>query len=190
MHLLAASGGVRSAYREWKHLALLSEPLESAGTLWFEPPDHLARHVESPGRAWLVVRGHDVLMRDPTGEQRADLGTSETARGLVEGLAVVLRGDLAGLRERYRVDFEGGGDGGEWRMELVPRSRAVRRLVERLSIAGSGALLHRMEMHERGGDRTRTEFTRTETGLRFTPEERARIFLLPEPAASPGDAAR
>jgi len=179
MRLLSESAGVRARYREQKHLQLLARPLESEGMLFFDPPDHLARQVETPGPAQLVVRGDEVLMRDATGQEQLRLDRSEVARGLVESVAVVLRGDLALLQSRYRVAFRS--DGSAWAMELTPRSRALRRLVRSLAIQGVGCELRRVEIREEGGDRTVTEFTEVETGLRFTPEQREEIFLLDIP---------
>jgi len=179
MRLLSESEGVRARYREQKHLRLLARPLESEGMLFFDPPDHLARQVEKPGRAQLVVRGDEVVMRDATGQEQLRLDRSEVARGLVESVAVVLRGDLALLRSRYEVAFRS--DGSAWVMDLTPRSRALRSLVRSMAIQGVGCELRRVEVREGGGDWTVTEFTEVETGLRFTAEQREEIFLLDIP---------
>ncbi len=54
---LAGSGDVRAHFVERKHLALLTEPLESEGELYFAPPDHMARVTTRPEPARLVIRG-------------------------------------------------------------------------------------------------------------------------------------
>jgi outer membrane lipoprotein-sorting protein len=176
MGRLAASGGVRATYQERKHLSLLSS-LESEGKLYFEPPDRLARHVEKPGRAWMAVRDDQLVMRDATGEERLQLGRSDVARGLVEGLAVVLRGDLALLNDRYEVAFRALESG--WRIDLTPRSRPLRGLIASMAIEGMDGEIRRVEVHEENGDRTVTELSGIETAVQFTPEQSAEIFLLP-----------
>ena len=183
MRLLAASGGVRASYHEQKHLSLLSKPLESEGKLYFQPPDRLARHVEKPGRSWLAVRNDQVVMRDATGEERFDLGRSEVAQGLVDNLAVVLRGDLVLLNARYEVAFQALEAG--WRIDLKPRSRMLRSLIASMTIDGVGSEIRRVEVREESGDWTVTEFSGIQTGVRFTPEESGEIFLLtPTPLAT------
>jgi len=162
---------------------LLSKPLESEGKLYFQPPDRLARHVEKPGRSWLAVRNDQVVMRDATGEERFDLGRSEVAQGLVDNLAVVLRGDLVLLNARYEVAFQALEAG--WRIDLKPRSRMLRSLIASMTIDGVGSEIRRVEVREESGDWTVTEFSGIQTGVRFTPEESGEIFLLtPTPLAT------
>ena len=188
MQGLAESGGVRARYVERKHLALLAQPLETEGVLYFDPPGRLARHVEKPGPSRLAVRDDQVVLRDASGEERIDLAGNEVARTLAESLAVALGGDLERLGSRYEVAFESDAEG--WRMELVPRSSSLRRLVRRLVVSGAGRELRRMELEEDSGDRTVTEFVQVETGVRFTPDEARAIFLLDPASAKPGDPAR
>ena len=87
MQRLASSGGVRASFRETKHLSLLSSPLETEGVLYFAPPDLLARHTSRPGRSSVVIRGDRVELRDETGRQVIDLGSSGVARQYVDNLA-------------------------------------------------------------------------------------------------------
>jgi len=176
MRRLASSGGVRAGFRETKHLSLLSSPLETEGVLYFSPPDLLARHTSRPGSASVVIRGDRVELRDETGRQVIDLGSSGVARQYVDNLGVLLRGDLAALRSRYSIGFETDGDA--WQLRLEPRSRAMRHIVESIRVEGRGSELTSMETREASGDRTVSVFFAVETGLDFTASERERIFSL------------
>lgn len=183
MRLLASSGGVRASFRETKHLSLLSSPLETEGVLYFAPPDLLARHTSRPGRSSVVIRGDRVELRDETGRQVIDLGSSGVARQYVDNLGVLLRGDLSALRSRYSVGFETNGDA--WRLRLEPRSRAMRHVVEWIRVEGRGAELTSMETREASGDTTVSVFFAVETGLDFTTSERERFFSLDYDAGAP-----
>jgi len=176
MHRFAASGGVRARFHETKYLALLAAPLESEGLLYFAPPDRLARHTVSPGSASVVVHGSRVALRDETGRQVLDLGSSDFAHHFIDNLGGLLRGNLAALRKRNSVGFRS--TGGEWVLELVPRSRTVRRVVERIEFEGRDDKLARMETQETSGDRTVTVFSEVQTGLEFDPNELERIFSV------------
>lgn len=176
MERFAHSGGVAARFRETRQLTILSEPIESRGTLYFAPPDRLARHVTEPGEAKIVVRGDRVSFRDETGVQTLELGSSEVARAMVGNVMVLLRGDLEALRAQYEVGFEVTGQ--DWRLDLVPRDRVVRQLIERLRVDGRGNRLVRMESIETSGDVTITEFSDVEVGVDFSTGERADVFSV------------
>jgi outer membrane lipoprotein-sorting protein len=182
-HLFATSGGVRAEFQESRHLAILEAPLETEGVLYFAPPDRLARYTTRPGRTSIVVIGSGVTLRDETGVQRLDLESSEVARSLIDNLAILLRGDLDAMRERYEIRFRANAepddasrDTSVWTLDLVPRSRVVRSLIERIRVEGRGGKLSAMETLEANGDRTVTAFTAVETGLDFQAEDLARFF--------------
>ena len=176
MALLAEGGGIRAEFEETRHLQILTEPIETRGVLYFAPPDRLARHTTYPGHSRLVVNGDQAAFRDETGQQALDLGTSEVARGLVGNLMVLLRGDLAGLRSRYSVSFRA--DGPRWVLELAPRSRELRSVIDRQRVIGNGRVLLSLESWDPGGDRTLTHFDDVETGLAWSAAEADRIFSL------------
>lgn len=180
---LARSGGVRARFRETKHLSLLTAPLVTEGTLYFAPPDLLARHTTRPGNSSVVVHGDRVAFRDETGHQIVELGSSEIARHFADNLRVLLRGDLTALRSRYTVGFEARGQ--RWSLRLEPRARVVRRIVESIRVEGQGAELVAIERRETSGDRTAINFHDVETGLDFAPSELDQIFSLEDPDGAP-----
>jgi hypothetical protein len=184
MAALAGAGGVRARYVESRHISLLREPLEEEGMLYFDPPDRLARHAERPIPGSVMVRGDQVVMRDATGEERVSIGDSEVARAFVEGLSVILRGDLEALRARYDAEWAPTPDSG-WRLRLVPRSRLLRRFVEAIVVEGNGARVLGMQRFEAGGDKTLSRFRDVEIGVSFSPEEERTLFGAPGPAPAP-----
>jgi outer membrane lipoprotein-sorting protein len=179
MNQFASSGGVRAHFREIKHLALLSAPIESEGTLYFAPPSRLARYTSRPGKARVVINGERAAFHDPTGHQEVDLESSEVASHLVGNLVVLLRGDLPGLLTRHHVTLHGDSQG--WVLELEPRSRVVRSMIESIRIKGNGVGLLEMETRESSGDKTIMRFSQVETGVDFAAAELERIFSLEAP---------
>jgi len=183
MELLAGSGGVRARFQESRHLSILTDPIETAGVLYFAPPDRLARHTTRPGRSSVVVDAGRVSFGDETGRRAFDVNASEVARTLVSNLMVVLRGDLESLRAQYSVGFEVGD--GNWTLDLEPRSRALRGIIRRIRFTGRGRELDAMETRESNQDRTITTFSDIETGLVWETPELERIFSLDPPDAAP-----
>jgi outer membrane lipoprotein-sorting protein len=176
MNRFASSGGVRAHFQEIKYLSLLSVPIESEGMLYFAPPSRLARYTSRPGKARVVVNGERAVFDNQTGHQEVDIESSEVASHLVGNLVVLLRGDLHGLLARYHVALRD--DSQEWVLELEPRSRVVRSMIEFIRVRGRGAELIEMETRESSGDKTITRFSQVETGIDFAPAELNRIFSL------------
>jgi outer membrane lipoprotein-sorting protein len=176
MNRLAAIQTVRTHFVERKTLALLIEPLESSGVLYYAAPDRLARHTEKPLETTLVIDGDQLVILDANGSDRLDLGQSDIARQFVDNFIVLFNGDLAALERRYRVSFEI--DDESWQIALTPRDRVVKRLIESVQLIGHGDALQRMQILETSGDRSVTTFDRVQTNYAFAPGEAERVFSL------------
>jgi outer membrane lipoprotein-sorting protein len=179
MERFAGSGGVRTRFRESRHLAILTDPIETAGVLYFAPPDRLARHTTWPGRSSVVVEAGRVSLGDETGQRVFDFNTSEVARALVGNLMIVFRGDLESLKARYSISFDS--DGENWTLDLEPRSRALRGIIDRIRFSGRNRELSAMETRESNGDRTVMRFSELEIGLSWARGDLERIFSLDPP---------
>jgi hypothetical protein len=143
---MAGASGVEARFREEKQLALLSEPIESRGTLYFVPPNRLSRETREPSASRLVIDGDRVSFRDAAGGQTVDLSASPIAREYVANFVVLFGGDLDALRKRYEPHFRADANG--WTLELVPRAARLREFITRVTLSGRGRALERMEMIE------------------------------------------
>ena len=182
MEHFAGSGGVRVRFRELRHLSILTDPIETAGVLYFAPPDRLARHTTWPDRSSVVVEAGRVSLGDETGQRVFDFDTSEVARALVGNLMIVFRGDFESLKARYSISFDS--DGENWTLDLEPRSRALRGIIDRIRFTGRSRELSAMETHESNGDRTIMRFNEIEIGLSWEQGDLDRIFSLDPPDAA------
>jgi len=187
---MRSSPGVVAEFTESKELALLSSPLESAGTIYFIPPHRFVRVVTSPARSRLVVDGDKVRMEDSSGNKALDLSASPIARQIVDSFVVLFNGDEARLRELYRAEYSedasaagANAASGAWHLRLAPRSMPLDRMISYFDMYGHGAHVDRMEAVEPDGDRTVTKFGKTDVEHRFTERELADLFA--EPAAQP-----
>jgi len=174
---MAQTSGVWARFVERKQIALLSEPIETRGTLVFVPPDRLRRSTAEPSRSELVIAGERFAFRDEAGADAVDLSASPLARQFVENFIVLFNGDLVKLRERYKPEFAAAG--AEWSLTLRPRQRPLKGLIERITLVGTGPLLRSMEMLEQDGDRTTTTFSDVEVDRHFSPAELEQLFALP-----------
>jgi outer membrane lipoprotein-sorting protein len=152
MSEMAAVPASRTRFVETRHLALLTRPLELKGSLTYERPHRLTKHVESPFDELLTVDGEALSLVNRTkGEQRIVSLREQPALGaLVESVRATLAGDRAQLERHYRVKFSGARDA--WQLQLAPRAAQLRAHVESIALWGAGARLQRIEVLESGGD--------------------------------------
>jgi hypothetical protein len=144
----------RSRFVETRHIALLTRPLELKGSLSYERPNRLSKHVQSPFDELLSVDGDAATLVNKTkGEQRVVLLREQPALGaLVASVRATLAGDLPQLERHYRIDFSGRREA--WSLRLVPRDSQVRAIVDTITLAGADARLKRIEVVETAGDRS------------------------------------
>ena len=149
---MAAVPASRTRFVETRHLALLTRPLELKGSLTYERPHRLTKHVESPFDELLTVDGEALSLVNRTkGEQRIVSLREQPALGaLVESVRATLAGDRAQLERHYRVKFSGARQA--WQLQLAPREAQLRAHVESIALSGAGARLQRIEVLESGGD--------------------------------------
>lgn len=174
MRHFAASRGVEADYREEKTLPLLVEPLVSEGTLYFAPPDRLARFTRAPEEASMLVKGDRLRIEDALGVEELDLAGEPTARQIVEQLLVLFRGDLAALEREYEVGFSSEGE--RWILTLAPRSLRVRQLIREIRMEGRAGALDEMILHGAEGEQTLTRYPRVVTDRVFSDAEQAQLF--------------
>jgi outer membrane lipoprotein-sorting protein len=155
MHAMAQVPSSHARFVETRQIALLTQPLELKGSLSYERPDRLSKHVQSPVDELLSVEGDALtVLNKANGEKRVlSLRDQPAAGALVASVRATLAGDLAQLERHYKLDFSGTRD--SWSLRLVPRDARVARYVESITFAGADARLQQMDAVETSGDRSR-----------------------------------
>ena len=174
---MASTRGVIAEFRETKTLALLDEPLEARGTLYFQPPDRFVRVTREPSATRLVLVGSRMRFEDATGTNDVDLAENPVARQFADNLIALWRGDRARLEKLYRLDFSA--DGARWALGLAPRGAPLDRFIAKIRLSGDGATMREMELVEADGDRTLTRFEKSDVDHAFSAEEERAVFGLP-----------
>lgn len=171
---LAAASGVIAEFSEQKHLALLEKPLESSGTLYFVPPNRLARFTLKPEPSALIIDGEK--LRFQQGDRaNFDLSGSPMARVFIDNFIVLFNGDLPKLQDLYRTTFSAKGE--SWTLILKPRKSPLRRLVSEIALRGDRTGIREMVMQSLDGDRTSTALNVIETDYHFTDDQLHTLFV-------------
>lgn len=153
---LATERAATLAFEERRDDPMLEFPETRAGALAFEPPDTLVRQVEGPRGETVHIEGNTLTLERRGSSREIDLNEQPA----LATLAGLFRALLTGDRERLEADFEiemtGGMDA--WTLELVPRDRALRRMVPELTLKGAGDELRELVTVEAGGHHSRMRF--------------------------------
>jgi outer membrane lipoprotein-sorting protein len=171
---MASTSGVIANFREQKRIALLEEPLESSGTLYFVPPDRFARFTSRPEASLLVIDGAK-LRFEHGGGAKFDLSGSPMARVFVDNFIVLFNGDLPRLQDLYHTEFSAEGE--TWTLILEPRGSPLRGIVKQIALRGNRRGILEIAMQDSDGDRTTTAFDAVETDVRFTDEQLEDLFV-------------
>ncbi len=155
--VMRAFAGVQSArarFTETKQIALLKAPLVLTGTLTYQRPDRLEKHVLTPYDERIAIVGTDISVDNASRArtQTFSAASNPTLQALIESLRATLAGDLPALERHFAVAFEG--TPGEWTIVLVPRDAATLALISRIRLAGASSRLARIDIDEAGGDRS------------------------------------
>jgi hypothetical protein len=174
--LLQMSGtpGVVAKFHERKFLSLLDGPLESEGTLYFQPPDRLARVTDKPASTKLVLDGGRMRFSDEAGSSDVALADNPVARVFAENMIAIFRGDRAELESRYRLEFHAEGE--RWQLGLTPKGPPLDRAIASIKLTGAGRVLRELDVVEIDGDSTQTVFDESDPEHVFGAEEALAVF--------------
>ena len=171
--------GLSAKFREEKRIALLREPLISQGSIYFAPPDRIARHVQTPVPSVVLFIGNRVSY-DFKGERGdLDIDSHPMIRGISSILRLLLSGDAEGLERLFDVKAHTA-PSGRWEIVLRPSQRLLRERIEMMSVSGTGTQLREFHIAERNGDETTMYFSSVDTTRQFSTREAEQFFRLPD----------
>jgi len=140
-------------FTERKYAAILTQPIESTGTLSYTAPGSLEKRTVTPKPESIVLRDDRLSGTQADGEPfDVRLSDHPEIGALVEGVRSTMAGDQTTLGRYYTIALEGDRD--DWHLSLTPLDRAVRDRVDAIRIDGSGTQLRHIQVHEHDGDRS------------------------------------
>ena len=159
--MMAGLHQVKSAsarFVERKEMAMLTQGLESTGTLRYVAPDRLEKITITPASETIILDGDTLTGTQPNGDRYTmALGDHPEVATLVEGIRSTLAGDLPTLRRYYAIDFKGAHD--DWELDLTPKDARVRDKVSGIRIKGVELTLKTIDVSEKDGDHSQMVIT-------------------------------
>jgi outer membrane lipoprotein-sorting protein len=160
MQELAQVKSAKARFTERKHMAILSAPLDSSGTLIYTAPSRLEKHTTAPRQESMILDRDRLTLENKERNQRRSIALSDypVVWAFVESVRSTLAGDLPTLRRFYQISFEGSRR--EWRLLLKPVEPAMLEVVSEIRIGGSMSQIGSVEFVEANGDHSTMTITR------------------------------
>lgn len=129
-------------FSERRFFSFKKDPIELKGEVRVSAVRGLSLHYTAPEKRTVILDEQGVLIRAVAGEKAPPADPRAAAAN--SALLNILRFDFVALEK----DFElyGRREGGAWTLVLVPRTDTLRRSVGRITAAGEGATIRRIEI--------------------------------------------
>jgi len=151
MALMAETSATNERFTESKSLAVLREPLRLTGTLAYQRPDRLEKHVLSPYEEHIVVEGNTLTLTAMDGKKKSiAIAKYPVIQAFVESIRGTLAGDANALKRFYHVALTG--DRRSWKLTLKPLDQGLADYVHSIEVSGTEAQVTRVDIQEASGD--------------------------------------
>jgi hypothetical protein len=135
---------------ERKFIALLDQPVESSGELFYDAPDRLEKRTLKPKPESLVLAGGVLTAQRGRHQYVLDLKQYPQVIPFIESIRATLAGDRASLERLFKLTFTGSID--RWTLELVPLDAKLLSTVKQIHIEGEKDTISSIEVQEADGD--------------------------------------
>jgi len=150
MHGLSQTRSDHATFIEKKFIAMLEEPVESSGELFYTAPDHLEKRTLKPKPESMILE-HDTLVFE-RGRQEHNLQLQDYPElaAFIDSIRGTLAGDRKALERNYQLGLEGTIE--HWTLQLLPVDERMQAVVKRILIAGVGYSVRSIEITQTDGD--------------------------------------
>jgi Outer membrane lipoprotein carrier protein LolA-like len=135
----------------------LRTPIETRGTLRFDPPDRLEKITDPNPRGAsdrLTIKGNQLTMDRGAGAAPVTLKLSEHPEigVLVDSIRATLAGDGAALRRTFDITLTG--NAAHWQFVLRPRDPGERKILQSMRVTGYAERITEIVTQDGDGDQS------------------------------------
>ena len=131
--------------------ALSNRPLESGGTLSFEPSGNIEKLTNAPIRESVILSAESITIRVADGVAKTiRLDAQPALAAYAHGLRAILAGDEKALRRYF--EFKAAGTLNRWEIRLMPMDAGMRRAISQILVSGENGRVRLIETTEARGD--------------------------------------
>lgn len=144
----------RVHFTETRFLSALKTPLVTRGSLVYQAPNRLEKHVTEPFQETTLIVDDRVSIDNKTQpfKRSLDLKSNPPLWAFVESFRATLAGDMTALERFYKVRLDGSRQ--QWQLTLLPRDIEIAELIRSIVVDGNDARILRITTQEADGDRS------------------------------------
>lgn len=170
---LASQGAITSTFSEQRWFPFKKTPAKLQGEMRYSPELGLSLRYTQPDERMMILDEKGLLMRDGKGRQKSAPSDPKNP-DLAHSLLSILRFDEETLRRDFSI--HGARDGGDWRLDLIPRDKEQLKRIGVVTVWGAGDLVRRMEFRRAANQRIEVSIQSSTTVAGFSEAERRRFF--------------
>lgn len=152
METLARTRSSEARFVERKFIALLDQPVESSGELYYLAPDRLEKRTLKPKPESMVLEGNTLTLERSGRKRSLPLADYPEVGAFVESIRGTLSGDYGALQRNYGMALEG--DASRWVLTLTPSASRMAQIIQKIRIGGNRGEVTTIEIFQADGDRS------------------------------------
>ena len=137
-------------FTERKSIAMLEEPVDSSGELFYTAPDYMEKRTLKPKPESMILDRDTLLMERGGKKRRLRLQDAPELAAFIDSIRGILAGDRDALERHYQLYLEGTAD--DWTLQLTPLDKKILAVVSQILITGTGNAVHSIETRQADGD--------------------------------------
>jgi outer membrane lipoprotein-sorting protein len=139
-----------ASFTERKSIAMLEEPVDSSGELFYTAPDRMEKRTLKPKPESMILDRDTLVIERGARKYHLQLQDSPELAAFIDSIRGILAGDRKALERNYRLSLEGTAD--DWTLQLLPVDEKIQAVVTRIRIAGIGNAVRSIETLQADGD--------------------------------------
>lgn len=161
MRSLAQTRAGHASFVETKSIAMLEQPIESSGELFYTAPDRLEKRTVKPKPETMMVDGNNLLIERGRQKYNLQLQDYPELAAFIDSVRGTLAGDRKALERIYQLSLEGSAQ--SWTLQLVPLSAKMKQVVTRIRIAGVNDEVRSIDITQADGDSSKMRIEKLPT---------------------------
>jgi outer membrane lipoprotein-sorting protein len=150
---------IQCEFTQEKHLSFMEHAVESQGKFYFAAQNQLRWEYTSPFSYIILMKADQLTIIDEGSRNDMAMGDHPAFKKVQKLLTTVLKGDIFAAETDFNMHFFENGTA--YRIHLEPKQQEMKQYISGIELYFDKAdmMLSAFEMHEQGGDMTRTVFT-------------------------------
>lgn len=150
MSELAQTRYSHARFSEKKSIAMLDQPVESSGELFYSAPDRLEKRTLKPRYETMLVEGSALTIERGRKRHRLQLQDYPELAAFIESIRGTLSGDRRALERNYRLSLDGNVK--QWTLLLLPIQPKMQAVVKQIRVEGARDQVRSIEVLQADGD--------------------------------------